>query len=159
MTSGWKQTSSTGTWAQTIESLMTFSDFRRQKRSTRTISISCTLTNRGLSKNVIPFKPNSHETFWRTIFRYCDKRYCDKKTFFSQYFFSCVNWKCLFLCIWIDFEMSRQYFSKKMSFYLFIAISFYLFIAILCAKMSRVNKALTSQRSSSNHIKLLEKFL
>ncbi len=26
--------------------------------------------------------------------------------------------------------------------YLFIAISFYLFIAILCAKMSRVNKAL-----------------
>jgi len=26
--------------------------------------------------------------------------------------------------------------------YIFIAISFYLFIAILCAKMSRVNKAL-----------------
>jgi len=43
-----------------------------------------------------------------------------------------VNWKYLFLdnyaywnLVWKKFKMSLQYFDKKMSFYLFIAISFY----------------------------------
>ncbi len=66
------------------------------------------------------------------------KRYCNKKSFLSQYFFSCENWKYLFLCIWIDFEMSLQYFDKKC---LFIFLLQYLFISILWAKILCVNKA------------------
>jgi hypothetical protein len=36
--------------------------------------------------------------------------------------------------------------KKKLSFYCNIFLSQYLFIAILCAKMSRVNKALVSRK-------------
>jgi len=38
--------------------------------------------------------------------------------------------------------MSLQYFEQKNISYLFIKMNFYLFISRLCAKMSRVNKAL-----------------
>ncbi len=76
------------------------------------------------------------------IKRYCNKR---KMTFFLH-FFSCVNWKYLFLHnyaywnqVWKYFKMPLQYFYKKC---LFIFLSQYLFIAKLCAKISRVNKAL-----------------
>jgi len=39
-------------------------------------------------------RPYSHETFWRTILRYCDKkikRYCDKKIFFSSKYCSYIS--------------------------------------------------------------------
>ncbi len=85
--------------------------------------------------------------------QYFCTQYCDKKIFFNQYFFHRLNWKYLFLdtyvpqmsmdtrksslmpVLWKDFEIQLQYFDKKMSFNLFIAISFYLNIVcknILC---------------------------
>jgi len=48
-------------------------------------------------------RPNSHETFLHTILR--KKDIAIKRHFSTNIFFHCVNWKYLFLFIWLDFWM------------------------------------------------------
>ncbi len=74
--------------------------------------------------------------------QYCDiaiKRYCNKKTYFSQYFFP-VWIENVYFCIFeYILKCQNNILTKKC---LFIFLLQYFLIPILCAKMSRVNKAL-----------------
>ncbi len=61
--------------------------------------------------------------------QYCDIAitiYFDKKTFFSQYF-SPVWIENIYFCV-LDFEMSLQYFYKKMSFFNFLLQYLFIFL-------------------------------
>jgi len=85
--------------------------------------------------NLIKLRPYSHETFWHTILQKKILRYKDH--FEPQVSFG--QGKLLrYILFWAYLGWVLKPMAQK---YIFIALSFYIFIAILCAKMSRVNKA------------------
>ncbi len=59
--------------------------------------------------DIFSYKSHIKALFTHNIFAHNIeiKRYCNKKIkrHFSSNFFPCVNWKYLFLFIWLDFEM------------------------------------------------------
>ncbi len=97
------------------------------------------------------FRPYSHETFWHIILRYCDKKIILRHMF--QWATKISSEKT-----YLDFfkELTLAYRDPWLK---NIFLSQYLFIAILCAKMSRVNKALRSIKYIWKHAALLAGFI